>query len=939
MVGEKFIGLFVGLMLYLQPSVTNAQTATLVNVGKMTVSKDTKVYVGGTTIQRDSAHINLYGNITLIGDFINNVTQGNVFDTESDGQFEFKGTDLQTITGNAHKDTNYIAFPNVLIAKDDSYVTMTSNMGADIKTLDLQKGKLQLQSDENAEKEDVTTYNAHQPYRLAHLRVDQVKYNRDPLLTNTQKGVVEVEMALALKPDRVNKMFGFASPYKSLYADYFFASYLAAPDEQGLWGTANTSIKDPNTKLLAGHGYIAGQIILPDNRYQLDTKWGDINALFNSKITDKIRLNRYHLDETNNPIANVIAQADKYTVEELNTSDVVMNLKKGWQFIGNPYTCPLDLSMLMQTASGAYDDWKIARTGNNDMGMTNRYYVMAGGMGALDNWTPDKFTINPVWLVGQMLGSTVSLENDDKFLIAPMQVIAIHANEDVTITIPASQRTHEYSKLPSLGGSELLIQVRNDVTVNNAPNSFDRLVLTFMNGFTTDATDIYDVVKTVDSLASPGQIFTQSTDGYALISNMLPPTVKSVEMGMIPTLTNQTMILTAHRIASLTNVSQAWLEDRVAGGAWIDLKTMSEYKFVSQPEDRIDRFVIHINVAANSQVIDPKPLPETLFTYNSLPSSMPIILGGIHAATPIAESSTGPVGSTTTNIQVDLKGNEFCENTEASVIVNPSLQLVNYKVYDKYEGGALKGTAAGNNALLKISVGDYNNNSPEYYYVHAESAAGTMAAIRRLLPVSFEDMIEKRVYPDIRIQSCLGPQTINLSKYIDSSYFVSVEWRKIAGSGVLSGNMFEILGSEKGTQTLEYKVTNKCETAEPSKLYITSLNKDTYVLPIDTVKICYEVADAINLSEIFGVEVVGGQITPVTPGLTPNYFKIAVAPEVFAGAVTFLGKAAYLQNGLLPLASSEYGANAKQAIFKFVPPASQCFTKSEYTLVVILTEE
>lgn len=907
------------LLLNALPFLVQAQP-TLVNAGELTVQDGSILFIGGNTMQRDSAAIRLSGEIALTGDFMNDVTRGNVFatDSEYDGWFRFIGNTMQTIAGTAAKDTNYIAFPNVRIDKEDLYVAMVPSMGADMKKLDLKRGKLQLQADKMADDKEISFYNAHTPNRMAHLRVDEVTYNRDPALDPKQKGVVEVEMALPNNPDRINKMFGFVSPYKEMYADYFFANYLTAPDGNNLWGDSRsnvTSMKDPNIKLLAGHGYIVGQNILPESRYSLDPVWGDITALHNARINDKVVFNRYQLELDNNPIAGVISQADKYTVEELNTQNIVIELKKGWQFIGNPFTCPLDMGLILNTASHAYDPWMVARTPFDNMGIRFRYFVMAGGEGALDNWTPDRFTINPTWLVGQKMGSTVSREADNKFVIAPMQMVAIYANEDASITIPASQRTHAFTNERQFPSDELLLEVGDGTT-------FDRLALVFVTGANSDVTDIYDVTKTVDSLASPGQIFTQSAEGYAMITNMLSPTVKSIEMGMIPTLSERNMLLTAHRVATLSSVTQAWLEDRIAGGPWVDLKTTSGYAFISKPDDRIDRFVIHINVAANSQLVEAQPLPENLFHYQGIP-----------AATPIASNSTGPVGSVETNETITLTTDLICEGSDAKITVDPSLVNVMYNVYDDVKSGNLKGNAAGTGSKLVVDAGTYSQQSPKHYYVNARSTDGLITIIRRL-PIGLQ-LIPQFVYPDIRLKVCpkIG-QDIILSKYLDTAYFKSVVWKKLVGENPLVGDVLRATPNNFESHVLEYTVTDLCRTAEPAKMYITTMKND----PIrkDTVVACYDVAEAVQLNQIFGIEA-GGTIVPETPGLIPGYFKVSAAPQVFAGAATFSGKEAYLQNGLLPDAPSKYGAGAKIAVFKYIPSAGSCMPKSEYKLAIILT--
>lgn len=889
------------------------------NAGNMQVTGGTELFINGSTLQSDSANVDLQGQITLLGDFINSVGKGNIFTIGSAGTILFTGSSKQKINGTAQKDVNYIAFPNVDINKDAEFVEMDPAMGADMKQLNLQKGKLLLKSDGLADSKEISSYNSLVPSRIAHLRVNQVLYNRNIALGLNQKGVVEVEMTLPDQPDRQRKMFGFASPYKKLYADYFFGNYLSQISKIGLWGNSQTSIKDPNATLEAGLGYIAGQNILPTSRYTLDPVWGNPSALHNARFGNLLTMNRYYLDLSGNPIANVITAADKYTVEELNTVNIPVNLKTGWQYIGNPYTCPLDMGLLLNTSPDTSDPWQVIRATSGSNGIQNRYFVLAGGEGVLDNWTPDRFTINPVWLVAQKVGSTVSREITNQFVLAPMQVAAIYANNDVSINIPVSQRTHDFSSTKVTPTEEMLLEVGDNAM-------FDRLVLVFDDASIINNTDLYDVSKTVDSLSSTGQIFTQSGDGYAMITNVLPSTIKYIEMGLIPSLETRNKVLTVHRIQTLSKVTMAWLEDRVAGGPWINLLTTPSYSFTSAPEDRVDRFVIHINVNANSQVVAPKVLPDNLFRYGykSIPS-----------ATSIAMKGTGPVGSVETDVQVDLSTNPVCDNSDAKVTINPTLVNVRYHAYDDYKQGQMKAWADGIGGSLILNTGSYNNLSPRYYYLDARSTDGLLT-INRRLPVEFKFMAGL-VYPDIRVAYCpVASQQIHLSKYLDTFNFVSVDWKLVMGNGTLSGDVLQmpLIGNNMYVNVLRYTVTNNCNTANTATMYLTpSKNRE---LSRDTIEVCYNTAEALQLNQIFGLEA-GGEILALTPNLEPSYLKKSVTPQVFAGAVTFSAKAAYSQNGLLPNAPSKYGTDAKMAVFEYRPPSNSCFSKSSYPLVLVIT--
>ena len=887
------------------PFLLNAQSTVFTNSGSMNVAGNGIMYVNGGTIQEDKALIDLEGKIVILGDFENNVVTGNVFTDNSSGNVEFIGNELQTVKGTADKHVNYIDFPEIIVSKDDSYVVMDAGMGANIAKLDLKKGKLVLDADGNFGNDDITSYNSHIKARMMNVIFGNITYNRN-VSDIKLKGVVEVQRPLPGNYEG-NRIFGFASPYKSLYGDYFFANWLSSPDGNGLWGEDDTSIKNPKTLLSHGLGYFSGQNILPQTRYELDPIWGNAVSLYDARFKDGIVFNRYKHEDENNPIINTITDiVDRYT-EELNIYDITLSLKKGWQYIGNPFTSNLDLEKLLNQSDKS-DSWEVVRTDNNSGGLSTRYFVNAGGEGVLDNWTPDRFYINPVWLVGQKEGSTIQRENNDRNLIAPMQMIAVYANEDLTVTIPINERTHRISGVSYPVTDELLIETGHG-------EFFDRTVVVFRDGASVNATDKYDVSKVVDSLASPGQIFTVSGDGLAMISNVLPSNTENIELGLIPALSPQKMELSAHRIASLNSslFTQIMLEDRVEGGPMFDLKSGGAYTFTSVPDDRIDRFVVHIN---NNQPSVPGQIPQTLFAGNGIP-----------ATNKIAISGTGPVGSKHSDIKIDLSSGVICKGEDSRIEVDLSTVNVRYNAYDQVSSGTLKGFVDGTGSKVTINASAINSST---YYVNAVSTDGLITIVRRR-PVDM-NFIKSMIYPDIRVLTCPVDQTIKLSKYIDPVNFKSVTWEKSALiGGTLSGDTYQMSANDFGTNIFKYTVTDACGEASPAYLYL-STNVRAYTLN-DTVRVCYDNAEAIQLNQIFGLEA-GGEIKPENPSINSEYFTVSGSSDL-SGAAIFNGKAAYSAPGLIP----EDAEGDKNVVFIYTPPVNSCFERNEYKLVLKLTSE
>lgn len=862
-----------------------------------TLSVGGTVHVDTTFIVSNNGTIHLDGDILFTNDFVNNVNQGNIFTSSSSGMVSFIGTKQQEIRGSAQRNTHYINFPNLKLNKDNGSVRLAPSMSADVTNLlTLYKGKLILSSDLLPEEEqDITAHNSFNKYRTAHLRANNVTYAHDLSL----QGEVEVELLLGKNSDTKNKMFGFGSPYKQLYSDYFFANYLSTPNLENLWGDNNTSDKYPTTKLQAGVGYIGGQNILPTDRYQLDPTWGDSNILHSARFIDSLVFNRHNMEGKNNPIFNINqSKPDRYLTEELNTQNVLVSLKKGWQYLSNPFTVPLDLDELYNSNSGLNK---------------KQFYIMAGGEGVLDNWTPDRFQINTTWLVYQNEGSTLSCDDNFKGVVGPMQMFAVYSDIDQNLIIPASARIQDVRK-SATSVDDILIEVKNS-------DKFDRLSILFRETASKGITDTYDAVKIIDSLASPGQIFTISEEGYALIVNEIPTTVKSIEMGIIPMLTSSSMKLSVHRVNSLSAINTIWIEDRIAD-RWVDMKTLTEYNFISNPGDQIDRFVIHLNVPLNSQTIPSKPLPDNLFKQDNR---------FIANVTTITETGTGPVGSKNSNEIINSYGDTICPNKDFNVKVNPSLKNVQYNVYETNKSTIVKGSELGNGNEIHINIGTTNQDNDSHFYVDAKSTDGLITLLRRRkVDIKY---IKPITYPDIRVNTCSNLEhQIKLSKFIDTTNFNYIEWTKQAGSGNLVNDVIHLSSSDKGIHTFVYEITDVCENKSKAKFYLTN-RYPARVIP-DTVLICHKTADAIQMNQILGIDVKENELSSYIVELN-SFLHRSKSPK-FEGAITFSAKKAYLQSNLLPDAPSKYGIGAKKAEFTYRPLTESCYTKEEYKLVLIL---
>jgi hypothetical protein len=187
-------------------------------------------------------------------------------------------------------------------------------------------------------------------------------------------------------------------------------------------------------------------------------------------------------------------------------------------------------------------------------------------------------------------------------------------------------------------------------------------------------------------------------------------------------------------------------------------------------------------------------------------------------------------------------------------------------------------------------------------------------------------------YPDIRVIAC--PQgTINLTKYIDSSYFQSITWTPSnafqsggINNGVLLNTSSLIPGS---TYMYEYELNNACQSANRGILYLTVVNNGKVIFDVIEVKICKDQASMINLNAIFGIESGNGAWTAIPFAATP-YIEI-VSGMPFDGQAFFRGKDAWDNN-----IGNLNGGN-REITITYTPAISTCLSGKYFNVKLIIT--
>jgi hypothetical protein len=559
------------------------QKTIFLNQGELYV-KDS-LYISGDFRAEDRSNVFQNGTTVLTGDFINEVKTGNVFTTnatKNTGTFEFGGTTAQQIKGSASKE-RYINFPDTLrINNTKATVTMLPHQAATTKVVDIRSGRLILDSDA-ANRSSVS----------AHLLIE-----KDVI---TLPNAIQVNLALGDNYQN-RKLVGFTPPFEKMYADYFFFNFLSRPTAKGLFGDDGRLITNPRTLLKPGLGYIIGMGIIPagDPYYTTssDPRWND--ADFSKRATDKFFFSRAVAEPSFSKYLSEQTAPGYVSGEKLVTGDLEnIPLEKGFNYLGNPYMAPLDLSDIINGTTSA--DWGVA-----DNTLKNGFYVLSQGTGSYAN---SKFTFSASYLISQKVGSTTHNTQS----VAPMQMFIVGTDTPVNIRIPKNKRKHDTTAtfLRSANNEitdELLIE-----TSDNETGAYDRLCVVFRNSATMQSDDPYDAVKIFNRSGGVNQIYTRSSDGKDMTVSVVPPTTEKLLMYFAPALLPQQLTLTADRLNSLVSVGYVILEDTKTG-TLTDLMRTPSYTFTSSPSDRADRFVLHFTSNPTTATEDVN-LPAPYATY------------------------------------------------------------------------------------------------------------------------------------------------------------------------------------------------------------------------------------------------------------------------------------------------------------------------------------
>ncbi len=579
--------------------------------------------------------------VKLTGDFFNDVANGTsggtlfISPASNPGVFEFCGTTTQSITTSKTGNTtipskliNFINFPNLEI-NNNTHVNINARMAAKAQNVTLTKGWLILDSDIAATNVDGgTEVNPEQESVLAHLLVaGSINYNESQWLEKApnDRGFIQVNLKIPGEGDRSQKsIVGIGIPFTQMYSDYFMFNTLLEPQSgytNGDGFLANPPITDPTTSLTAGKGYVVGIDLRGTDPANYPTQSEYENIIkFDERVTGNIgyRFNRsaFYSYAPNNQLFGADPSVEAYQMEKLNTGDIIVNLQAGYNYLSNPYTCPLNIDKLLGTDE-AQSTWNIVSDALEARPqMRNQIWILNTNSVAeltANNISESRYTYN--YQVAMRSGGTY-LDHDGiagQTTIAPLQMFLVRAYSTAsTITIPQSERVMgsprflRSSPQDNVRRDDFIIEFRNLST-----HTSDRASIVLR---TKEELSDYDNVERLGDTSGKGnngfrsstvsgdfvqnlssQIYTKDASGLPLTVQFFPiETTQRITLYHIPSSQPQPLQIRGLRIETKDKVSGIWLEDRKYNTE-VEITPDMLYETYSEPTDSHDRFAIRFS--------------------------------------------------------------------------------------------------------------------------------------------------------------------------------------------------------------------------------------------------------------------------------------------------------------------------------------------------------
>jgi hypothetical protein len=192
-------------------------------------------------------------------------------------------------------------------------------------------------------------------------------------------------------------------------------------------------------------------------------------------------------------------------------------------------------------------------------------------------------------------------------------------------------------------------------------------------------------------------------------------------------------------------------------------------------------------------------------------------------------------------------------------------------------------------------------------------------------------------YSDIRVRICPDAGDVNLAKYVDTTGIISdIQWaHQISGvpvsspAGLISSNIY----APSRIHTLTYTVSSRCVVEQKRKVYLEILRNGQVRLPKHPTVICYEYAEAVNISHILAIEAKGSWSYDAN---IEDHVTVSTSP-IHNGATVMNGKALYNDDDI-PFTVYN-GSKAKIVTFTYTTDSDSCLEGKSYEIMIVLTEE
>lgn len=365
----------------------------------------------------------------------------------------------------------------------------------------------------------------------------------------------------------------------------------------------------------------------------------------------------------NHPIGNI----DKHLQieeEKFVITPVTVQLQAGFNFLGNPFMSPISLNYLLGL------DYTDPATGTNYPTVSNANMDATSGttltgdlfgagirVSAVYNDTNYNMLRAKYWLInnasvkyqntdglmhfkatydyisrtagntGAIFKTEDNLNDDDNnpnvvtsiapqdYLIAPMQMFGLQANNDFSITLDPALRTFGATRFQKSASAEvdLLKDYLVVEVVSPVEKTSDRTAVVMKEGASLDFNrDPYDtrkgISKAMETYVDKDQegtkkaypepstsiIYTKSKDGEGLLGNGVPLRTKEVPLYVTPPASQQTMTLNFYNLENMVSVPNVWLIDRYENKT-VKLTEGYSYNFTSGPsdlDDKENRFIL-----------------------------------------------------------------------------------------------------------------------------------------------------------------------------------------------------------------------------------------------------------------------------------------------------------------------------------------------------------